>query len=204
MPTPPTCFQPVDSAAHKQASTLQQSRFTWLLALKGYLYPFGKGLCKSAFSICPKRWKCHFKRKLNDRPNRIWPCHDSPKWDEHGDAPVRLRCRNDVRKERRKRLKTGLPKMRLHFISRYCALSMIFSLIYGWIFRYNIAHICTFQQNQIAGIHTFQYYCFCENHTFQYILGIFSVHVKTDIDGIWASGIMLSRFHSGSAWTLHR
>lgn len=60
--------------------------------------------------------------------------------------------------------------MRLHFISRYCALSMFFSLIYGWIFRYNIAHLCTFQQNQIAGIHTFQYYCFCENHTFQYIL----------------------------------
>ena len=60
--------------------------------------------------------------------------------------------------------------MRLHYISRYCALSMIFSLIYGWIFRNNIAHLCTFQQNQIAGIHTFQYYCFCENHTFQYIL----------------------------------
>ena len=34
---------------------------------------------------------------------------------KHSDAAVRLRGRNDVRRERQKRLKTGLPKSRQTF-----------------------------------------------------------------------------------------
>ena len=71
MTTPSICFQPVGRTVSITGFDFVTKPIYIASCLKGYLYPFGKGLCKSAFSIAYEQTENSLKRKLNDRPNRI-------------------------------------------------------------------------------------------------------------------------------------